>query len=177
VLAVGKTKIIDADGKLLQYYEDNIHNEGKNAADRFILFIKKVGQTNAIYGLMRKEALLKTHLFRKFQASDTNFMGELVLYGKFIQIPEYFFSRRMHIDAYSWDRTCNNKIHKNFWDPKSTRFNYQIIKKHFAYYSDVITSDIDISEKVRILKYLLKTTWWARDNLLNDFVYSIRNKV
>ncbi len=176
VLTFGKTKVIDAEGDLIEKYEDNLHIVDERAADRFVRFKKNVGQTNAIYGLMRLNALRKTHLFRKFKSSDTNFMGELCLYGKFIQIPEYLFYRRMHEGASSWDRK-NTKVQRDFWDPSAEAFNYQHIKKHFAYYSDVLKGNIPISDKIRILIFLLRNTRHSRHHLWNDLIYSLKNKI
>ena len=176
VLAFGKTKIIDCAGKVLENYEDNLHIADSKPVDRFIRFRKNVGFTNAIYGLMRIDALRKTHLFRKFKASDTNFMGELVLYGKFIQIPDYLFYRRMHEDASSWDRK-NKQLQKDFWDPSATKFNYQYTKKHFSYYTDVLSSDLNYFEKIKLMKFLLRMTRYARGHLWKDLVYSLKNKI
>lgn len=176
VMSFGKTKIVDAKGDLLETYEDNIHITDPKPAERFIRFRKNVGQTNAIYGLMRIDALRKTHLFRKFKASDTNFMGELCLHGTFRQIPEYLFYRRMHEGASSWDRK-NTEVQRDFWDPKAHSFNYQHIKKHFAYYGDLFSGQLPVGQKIKIFNYLLKTTRYSRHSLWRDFVYSLRNKL
>ena len=106
VLCYGKTIIIDSQGEIIDPYDDNLDLRQDKPSQRFRAFFKQVGQTNVIYGLMRRSAVEKTMLMGKgtFFAADVNFMAEMTLYGKFYELPEPLFSRRMHRQASSWDR-------------------------------------------------------------------------
>jgi len=53
-------------------------------------------------------------------AADINLIAELTLYGRFYEIPEFLFSRRMHPQASSWDRRDAERQRK-FWDPTRRR--------------------------------------------------------
>ncbi len=174
VLCYGKTKIIDGAGNHLSDYDDNLHITDSAIYDRFVKFNSIVGMTNAIYGLMRSDALRKTRLFGNFMASDTVFMGELIMYGTFIEIPEQLFFRRMHEDAMSWDP---DQREKDFWDPSSSHFYFQLIKQHVFYYSASLQADIPINEKIKILKYLVKRSYWKKADLWRDLIYPLKQKI
>ena len=106
VLSYGKTDIIDARGEFIEHYDDNLDLRQPKATERFKAFFQQVGLTNIIYGLMRRSAVEKTMLMGEgtFFSSDINFMAELSLYGRFHEIPETLFSRRMHEKASTWDK-------------------------------------------------------------------------
>lgn len=165
VLCYGKTKVIDANGTFMSNYDDNLNLISDIPSERFIQFLENVGLSNVIYGLMRKKAMLKTTLFGLYNAADVNFMGELCLYGKFIEIPKYMFYRRMHEGASSWDRK-NNEIQKAFWDPNiDDKFFLPIIQKYKSYILSLLTSPISLKDKFIILSIILKKINWDRDNL------------
>lgn len=67
----------------------------RSPARRYLNFLRYFADT-AIYGLIRTDALRKTNLLRKDLASANSLLFELLLIGKFIQIPEvlYFYSAR-----------------------------------------------------------------------------------
>src|SRR6185503_3038605 len=63
---------------------------------RLAEYLYKVGLTNAIYGVIRSETMRKTALHQPYPGSDVVLLGELALWGKFREIPEIHFFRRIH---------------------------------------------------------------------------------
>ncbi|MBN1377793.1 MAG: glycosyltransferase [Gammaproteobacteria bacterium] len=179
VLVYGKTNIIDGDGRLIEQYDDNLNLESESAAARFIQFNQSVGLSNVLYGLMRHKELARTALFGNYIASDINLIGELTLYGKFVEIPEYLFSRRMHEQASSWDRS-NEQTQKDFWDPARKRMLFQVWRSVYEYYKAVLRAPVSFSEKVSLAAYLGKYSYWHKNELLielSDFVkYSLSRR-
>ncbi|NJN32845.1 MAG: glycosyltransferase family 2 protein [Synechococcales cyanobacterium RM1_1_8] len=51
-----------------------------------------------VYGLIRRDALLKTPLFGAFPADDMILLAQLALLGRFYTLPESLFSSRRHRD-------------------------------------------------------------------------------
>jgi glycosyltransferase involved in cell wall biosynthesis len=49
------------------------------------------------YGVMRRDVLLRTHLEQNYTDSDRTLLCELALYGRFYQVPEPLFFRRIHV--------------------------------------------------------------------------------
>ena len=168
VLAYGKTRLIDSDGTLIRDYDDNLNLSQERAADRFMACRENIGLSNVLYGLMRREALAKTSLFGNYVASDINLIAELTLYGKFWELPETLFSRRMHEQSSSADRHDKN-LQKNFWDPSKRRLFLQVWRRMVEYYKCVSRSEIPSEQKRELYRYLGKTVYWKKGELLKEF--------
>jgi glycosyltransferase involved in cell wall biosynthesis len=169
VLTYGKTMIIDEHGKLTSHYDDNLHLQQDSPADRFIAGLSSIGLSNILYGLIRKEQLAHTALLGNYIASDINLIIELTLYGKFHEIPEYLFSRRMHPQASSWDRS-DEETQKAFWDTSKKKLWFQQHRAVYEYFKAVHRAPIASAEKNRIYKYLLKFAYWRKNKLAKEVV-------
>ncbi|MEW6743246.1 MAG: glycosyltransferase family 2 protein [Planctomycetota bacterium] len=96
VLAYPKTRIIDAGGRPITDYEDNMHLDHASPVWRFGRVVRRLREANAIFGVMRTEALRRTRLIGPFASSDLVLLGELALLGRFFEVPERLFLRRDH---------------------------------------------------------------------------------
>lgn len=170
-MCYGKTDIIDADGNLIEHYDDKLDLRQESVADRFIRYLQVVGLTNAIYGLMRRSALENTALMGDgtFPAADINLMAEIALQGKFMEIPETLFYRRMHERASSWDR-ANQSVQQQFWRGVDARFVMPTFKKERALWRAVDAAPARFGEKLRMKKYLLKRMHWSRESIAIEMV-------
>lgn len=177
VLAYGKTKIIDEDGNEGEDYDDNLDLGDERPSDRFVKFHAVVGLTNVIYGLMRTAAVRNTAMMGdgSFPAADTNFMGELTLYGKFVEIPERLFYRRMHAASVSADR-ANVERQTSFWSAGATQFSLPMWRKSAAYAKAIRRAPIDSREKRRLAVYMLRRTYWGKRELFGELLVAIRQK-
>lgn len=177
-LCYGKTAFIDDKGKITEYYDDNLDLQQEKASDRFINFFKSVGYTNAIYGLMRTTMVAKTMLFGigHYPAADYNFMAELTLHGKFIEIPEQLFFRRMHPQASSWNPK-NESVHRKFWMGRAKVWTLPNWKKNLAYLNSIRSSSIESLEKIRLYKYILRRMLGMRKILLKEILQDMQNRM
>ncbi len=76
------------------YYRDmNLLDDSPSA--RFARLYAYIGLNNIMYGVIRREALERTRLHRPYYQSDVVLLAELALMGKFVELPEYLFFRRM----------------------------------------------------------------------------------
>ena len=89
VLCYPKTRLIDASGAALSDYNDRLDLTDDSPRTRFRDLYRLIGLCNAHLGLIRREAMLRTSLIAAHKASDVDFLGELVLIGKFRLLPEY----------------------------------------------------------------------------------------
>mgnify|MGYP000080977274 CR=1 FL=1 len=176
VLVYGRTKIIDENGVLLDQYADNLDLREPTASSRFIRCLTDIGLSNVLYGLMRREPLSHTALFGNYLASDINLIAELTLYGTYHELPDYLFSRRMHPDCSSWDRSDEDR-QKNFWDPSKSKLLMQAWRSAYEYCSAVARAPLSLSEKRKLFYYLCKHTYWRRDNMVKDLEYFIKFKL
>lgn len=177
MLCYGKTDIIDGQGNLIRHYDDNLDLQQESTVDRFVTFLDVVGLTNAIYGLMRREVVGKTILMGdgSFPAADTCLMGELTLHGKFIELPETLFFRRMHEEASSWDRK-NDSVQQKFWIGSEAKFIMPTFKKYRTYLKAIQKSPNGLREKMQMQKSILRRMVWDRGNIVREACQTIADK-
>lgn len=178
VMAYGKTDIVDGEGALLKHYDDRLDLRQDSVAERFISFQENVGLTNAIYGLMRRSALQKTSLMGNgsFPAADTIMMAELVLQGKFIELPQTLFFRRMHEQASSWDRK-NQTVQQLFWTGKNSKFVMPTFKRQCALLWAIAAAPCGWHEKWRMRTYVLRRMLWSRQIIGRELLQEIGARV
>ncbi len=171
VLSYGKTRIIDADGNECEDYDDNLDLRDERPSDRFVKFHDSVGLTNVIYGLMRTAAVRSSAKMGdgSYPAADTNFMGELALYGKFVEIPECLFYRRIHAEASTADRVDEAR-QTYFWTAGGQGFSLPAWRKTGAYLNAIRRAPIGFNEKQRLGVYMLRRMYWGRRELLGELL-------
>ena len=169
VLCHGHTQLIDGDGRFLEDYTDRLDLRQRRPSERFIRFFELLGLTNAIYGLMRSSSMKRTALMGdgRYPAADITYMAELVLYGKFLELPDTLFFRRMHPDASSADRTDEAR-QVTFWTGHRGSFVRPTWRKHAALARAVARSAIGVSEKARLLLYVARRLFWDRRQVLAE---------
>jgi glycosyltransferase involved in cell wall biosynthesis len=96
VLCYPKSRYIDDQGGFLRDYEDNLHIELPQPHKRFAAYLLNVEMCNAVFGLIRSSVLRQTKLYGIYADSDLVYLGELALYGSFLELPEVLFFRRIH---------------------------------------------------------------------------------
>ncbi len=98
VLCHSKTINIDQDGNIIDYYDDNFAFRSKDPSRRFRDFLLRVYEynCNALFGLIRRNALEETSLIGSYHSSDKVLLAQLVLKGEFFEIPAYLFYKRFH---------------------------------------------------------------------------------
>ena len=121
-----------------------------------------------VFGLMRREDLLKTHCIGPYASSDRTLIAELALLGCFHEIPEVLFLHREHNTR---SMTTHADAHaRNVWfDParagKITAPKWRLMR---GYTVAILAADIPTLERWRCLKTL---GWWIRNHrrgLRND---------
>lgn len=177
VLSYGKTKIIDENGKECEDYADGLNLCDNLPSDRFIKFLDSVELTNAIYGLMRTEAVLKTARMGNatYPSADINFMGELSLHGKFVEIPECLFYRRIHAAAYSANKE-DDEHSTSFWGRSAHTFSLPLWRMNAAYLRAILRAPIDAAEKQRLVLYMCRRMYWVKRELLAELLFEVGKK-
>lgn len=172
-MAYGKTDIIDGEGQLIEHYEDRLNLRQPSAYQRLAEFFRVAGQTNVIYGLMRRKALGRTQLMGSgtFPAADTNLMGELAMQGQVIEVPETLFFRRMHEQASSWNRK-DVAVQQQFWQGRNAKFTMPSLKRELAYWRAIDRCDADLAERVRMKRLVLRRLIWSREDIVSEARYA-----
>lgn len=176
VLCYPKTTLIDAQGQVLQPYEDNLDLRQTSTVERYKAAIKQIGMTNVIYGLMRTNVLRQTRLIGNFPGADLVFVTELALFGQFHEIDKRLFFRRMHSGASSSIQSLDGI--QAFMDPKVVR------KKVFARrwrhlfenVSSLLHAPLAGRERVRLLLFLMRELIGSREQYVQEVVLLMNHR-
>ena len=103
-------QFIDENGNGVPGTDPGFDLRSDEACERLRYVILAGHWVNAIFGLIRIEALRRTRLLPKYPGGDYTFLGELALEGKFFEVPEALFLRRLHPGASSQNRNNVNWV-------------------------------------------------------------------
>jgi hypothetical protein len=176
VLTYPKTRLIDERGHVISEYDDGLNLQSGKASERFKQVFKTLGLVNVIYGLMRASVLRRTGLIGKFIGADVPLVAELSLYGKFWEIPEFLFCRRVHPKALSSlknieqlqefvDPTCKGKMDWRDWNCL------------WANCRSVARAPLSVLEKLTLGHFLLLTVIWRRRALTYEVLTALRHAI
>jgi len=101
VLAYAMTTFIDQDGSPLSITDPGWHLPMESPQERLVYVISCGHWVNVFFGLARSRQLAATRLFPTYAGGDCRLLGELCLQGRFVEIPERLFIRRLHPEASS----------------------------------------------------------------------------
>jgi glycosyltransferase involved in cell wall biosynthesis len=173
VLAYPKTKLMNENGEIPSEYEDGLHLQSSRASERFVRLLQNLRLCNAIYGLMRTEVVKRITPLGSYIMSDICFLGELSLHGKFWEVPEFLFYRRIHHNAYSSQEDISKLL--EFYNPWNRHqpilIKCRYYKEHFA---SVVRSPLGMLEKMWLNCYLLRMIINDRDELKNELYIAMR---
>lgn len=98
VLCYPRTSFIDGDGASLGLYEetDDFTDESPSSRFRTWLFGRSGPWCNAVFGVIRSDALRMTPLIGKYNSSDVILLAEILLRGRVVRIEDVLFFRRDH---------------------------------------------------------------------------------
>jgi glycosyltransferase involved in cell wall biosynthesis len=124
---------------------------------------------NSAYGLIRRETLLKTALHQPFPASDKALIIELAIHGRFLEVDEPLFFRRIHPGAYSF--AVSDERDRSFYVPASSARGSPMARawpNNKAYVRAILRSPAGVGSKVRMLAYVGRQVWWQRSELASE---------
>ena len=169
VLAHPRTRFVDEDGLQIEMEDAGWDLPSELAYDRLRYVIFAGHWANAQYGLIRVDALSKTRLIPSYPGGDYRLLGELSLLGKFIQIPDYLFFRRIHRGASSqnlFDTEWTTKFHTG--DGKNLCLSFWSL--NIDQCTTVLTSKLYWVEKLSLISCVMRKMWWGRKRLLHELM-------
>lgn len=121
VLAHSYTNEIDAQGAVTGTYDDQLALLADSPSKRLGASFR-IAYPSPVWGVMRRDAVARTRLMGPYLGSDWNFIGEMVLLGRVVMVPEYLFSVRNHESGFSFGMQKQSKKARLSWfDPKGKR--------------------------------------------------------
>jgi glycosyltransferase involved in cell wall biosynthesis len=166
VLAYPRTRLIRAESAAMEDYEDRLDLPQERPCERFRAYIERYRLNNVMNGVIRASILKRTPLLARFPGSDLVLMAELALYGKFVEVPEFMFFRRM--DSSSATPMRDRLAVRRLYDPElRRRMQFQRWKFHRGCFWAVWRTPLPVREKLCLYRFL-----WRR--FFNDRGYLAR---
>jgi glycosyltransferase involved in cell wall biosynthesis len=166
VLCYPKTRIIGADGAPLSDYDDRLHLVDPSARVRFNDLLRLIGLCNAHLGLIRRSAMAKTRLIGAEQNSDTHFLAELTLLGKFWLLPETLFFRRYHPTSSSSKRDDKEHQRAYYAPSRKSSSRLHLWRKYVYFLRAICLAPVNPGEKLALLSDLTRFARWERAKLM-----------
>jgi len=171
-VAYPRTKLIDAEGNITGDFDEHLHLMDEQASKRWIGVQQNIRLGNLHYGLNRADKFRKTGLMRNYNGGDFPLIAEMALYGKFYEIPDAFFYRRMHEEASSAMK--NSADIMAFYDPKKRAKLFLYNWVHLgANLNSVRRAPISIKEKLKIVGFQTRSLVWSRREYLRELAGAV----
>jgi hypothetical protein len=95
-IAYPRTTIIDGDGEVVREHHDNLDMPAHDPVERVRGFAQRFTLCNPCFGVQRIAALRRTRLVQPFVSSDVPLLVEMAILGRWHEVPERLFLRRIH---------------------------------------------------------------------------------
>lgn len=176
VLAFPRTKLFSDTPESAEDYPHDFALDGDSAADRFQRFASSIRLNNVFNGVVRTAALHRTGLMGRHYGSDIVVMAHLALLGKFVQVPEPLYFRRMD-PAYSTRMKSAEQVQQHHYPRVDARTLFQAWRLHADWFRTVIVAPISMLEKRRALACVARMSYYRWRDLADDIAEAARYAV
>ena len=175
VLAYAKTRFIDAQGGALNRMDRGLDLPSDDPAERFRQILDAGSWVNAILGVTRTEVLAKTDLLPSYSSGDFGLLGELCLFGKFRELPDYLFLRRLH------ERSSSQHVKELgwmelYWRGSAGPFTPPLWNRSRHHLRTIARSELPVRTKISLAGHLLRTMNWRRKRLGNEIAQAVASR-
>jgi glycosyltransferase involved in cell wall biosynthesis len=158
VLVYPQTKLIDEEGAFIGDWHDRVDLRQAAAHERLRSLIQNLILGHPLFGVVRREALGRTHLNGSYPSSDYVLLAELALLGEIRQIEEPLFFRRVHPESSRNANASPEELAEWFGADSATRHEFtRLTAEHVRI---ILSSPIAPRERLRCLVTFLDV--WAR---------------
>lgn len=174
VLCHPRARLVDATGNAISDYADPLHLLEDQPRVRFNRLVMEIGLCNAHLGLVRRSVMARTRLIGPEHNSDTHFLAELALYGKFWLLPEVLFFRRFHPTSSSWKRE-DHEHQRAYYDPSHhDHAEMHRWKKYAGLARAVWRAPVSLGDKLGLTADLGRYARWERERLRRELKAAMR---
>lgn len=153
-----------------------LHLVQDDPTERYREYLINVRLNNIMFGLIRSDQLRRTALNRVFHASDVCMIAELALRGKFVEIPEVLFYRRMDQRTSTLLKNAEDTLQFFSEEPTSpsAMWHWKIAQ---TLVSRLMVSPVTATQKLGLLRFLTKRMFWERQTLMRELKDYLRTSL
>jgi glycosyltransferase involved in cell wall biosynthesis len=176
VLAYAETIGIDEHDVEVGPKPANLHARSPYPQKRFQQFLEALYDYqgshpfNALFGVIRTEALRKTSWHGKFISADSIFIAELLLLGKFHEIPEPLFFRRSHTHRSLTANPAFDRLVRVLDPMKTDKFVFPHWRLLIEFTRAIGRHPLSWAARLGCYNQLWHWIWWKKRVLWREFV-------
>ncbi len=175
ILAYPMTDFVDADGAPLDLVDPGWHLVADDPAERLEFAILAVGFVNAVLGVIRTDGLRRTRLFPRYGGGDFRLMAELSLLGRFVEVPERLYVRRIHAGSTGGNVTRTSWLRRYYGGSRRVvRAPYMRLSRDRV--EIVLQAPISATRKAVLLARLARSMMSRRTQLLGEIAELARRQ-
>lgn len=170
VLCYPQVIIIDENGCPIGGYDEGKNLASGSVVDRFKQLFQSPKECNAVFGVIRSDALARTSLIGSYFAADRNLLAELALLGRFHEVPERLFLRRDH--PHTSLRANRSNVDRAAWF-NPMKVNKAVLptwKRLYEYAKAIVRSPNSFSVKLTCCRLVVKSAWDGRRKLVKELI-------
>lgn len=167
VLAYPRTQFIDQTDNPLDIQDPGFPLHSPRAVDRWRFVVAAEHWVNAILGVIRRSALLRTGFLPSYRGGDYVLLGELCLLGRFIEVPDVLFLRRIHPEASSQMKGDERRLFK-LMTGRSGRIMLPEWQRVGGHLRTAIRSELRLLDKGSLAGVLAWQAFRRRERLLRE---------
>jgi glycosyltransferase involved in cell wall biosynthesis len=167
VLAYPRTQFIDQADHALDIEDPGFPLHWPRAVDRWCFVVAAEHWVNAILGVIRRSALLRTRFLPSYPGGDYVLLGELCLLGRFIEVPDVLFLRRIHPEASSQMKGDEGRFFK-LMTGKSERIMLPAWQRMGAHLRTAVRSELRLLDKGSLVGAVAWHAFRRRERLLGE---------
>ncbi len=177
VLCYSQASVSDETGAIIRQEKQALDAGSALPCLRFRELIRMDHNCGAMFGVIRADILKKTAIHGDFADSDRCLLAELVLYGKFHQVPEPLFLHREHHDRVTRLYPSRQERMLRLFPEKPRKLVFPYFRQFREYLRCIARSPL--SGKERLGCYLQMLAWLKenRRRLGNDLKFVLRQVV
>jgi glycosyltransferase involved in cell wall biosynthesis len=175
ILCYPKTRVFDIEIADAEDYEDNLNLQEDDPLTRFEQLIDRLylRLNNVMNGLIRVDALKKTQLHQGFAGSDYNLLAELILQGKFVEIPERLFYRRINAKSHSRSQS-ESEMQRRYWPNDKKALMFQTWRLHRGCFAAISRAPFSYRRKFRLFLMVAKRLKLRKRKVAREFLSALR---
>ena len=167
-LCFARTAFIDGHGRTFGDPASDFPVLDASPSERFRRVCHELQLNNAQSGLIRTDALRRTHLDRLYPHGDRVLMAELALQGRFAMLEEVLLYRRADGEHFTGSRSAAATT--QLFRPGANRpFLLLNTRRHVDFLLSALRAPVPLSERLRAAVAAARSCYWDRQGRRNDF--------
>jgi glycosyltransferase involved in cell wall biosynthesis len=168
VLCFANTNFINSNGGFISKHQYPLDAFSDNAVNRYLHMIDSRHIVVEVFGLIRIEVLRATRLIGSYTGSDLVLLGELLLHGRFYQVPEVLFLHREHVDRSVKKHADIRSREKWFDSDRKVIFILPLSRMMFEHGKSIFRVRLNLPTRLKLIVSWLRVLYWRKWEVVNE---------